>query len=157
MHIMAGTVELINLENYGCCLLNLATGEKEFYRGKEKRIPYFTGFYFKFENTFFALYPTENGPIMYYEGQEYKLKKAVNTKLYLVKFHFSKKECYALWYTDDVDGFLLDDNGKIRSFVSEEETRLFANRKGYHLLEYFFRSCTIGKLQVFGRQQRRGC
>lgn len=29
MHIMAGTVELINIENYGCCLLNLATGEKE--------------------------------------------------------------------------------------------------------------------------------
>lgn len=48
------------------------------------------------------------------------LCKEIIMKLYLVKFHFSKKECYALWYTDDVDGFLLDDNGKIRSFVSEE-------------------------------------
>lgn len=76
--------------------------------------------------------------------------KEIIMKLYLVKFQFSKKECYALWYTDDVDGFILDENGKIRSFASEEKTRLFANRKGYHLLEYFFRSCTNGKLQVFG-------
>ena len=61
------------------------------------------------------------------------LCKEIIMKLYLVKFQFSKKECYALWYTDDVDGFLLDDNGKIRSFASEEETRLFANREGYYL------------------------
>ena len=42
------------------------------------------------------------------------LCKEIIMKLYLVNFQFSKKECYALWYTDDVDGFLLDDNGAVR-------------------------------------------
>lgn len=55
-------------------MLNKRTGEREYNKGK-KQIPYFTGLYFKAENTFFALYPTENGPIMYYEGKEYPLKK----------------------------------------------------------------------------------
>jgi len=37
--------------------------------------------YFKDENTFFALYPTENGPTMYYKGKEYPLKKDLHISL----------------------------------------------------------------------------
>lgn len=67
-------IELSNIEIYEHCMLNKRTGEREYSKGK-KQIPYFTGLYFKEENTFFALYPTENGPVMYYEGKEYPLKK----------------------------------------------------------------------------------
>lgn len=67
-------IELSNIEIYEHCMLNKRTGERKYNKGK-KQIPYFTGLYFKAENTFFALYPTENGPIMYYEGKEYPLKK----------------------------------------------------------------------------------
>ena len=63
-------IELSNIEIHEHCMLNKRTGEREYSKGK-KQIPYFTGLYFKAENTFFALYPTENGPIMYYEGKEY--------------------------------------------------------------------------------------
>lgn len=67
-------IELSNIEIYEHCMLNRRTGEREYNKGK-KQIPYFTGLYFKAENIFFALYPTENGPIMYYDGKEYPLKK----------------------------------------------------------------------------------
>lgn len=67
-------IELSNIEIHEHCMLNKRTGEREYNKGK-KQMPYFTGLYFKAENTFFALYPTENGPIMYYEGKEYPLKK----------------------------------------------------------------------------------
>lgn len=67
-------IELSNIEIHEHCMLNKRTGEREYNKGK-KQIPYFTGLYFKAENTFFALYPTENGPIMYYEGKEYPLMK----------------------------------------------------------------------------------
>ena len=33
------------------------------------------------EMTFFAIYPTENGPVMYYEGKEYALSKELHITL----------------------------------------------------------------------------
>lgn len=33
------------------------------------------------ERTFFAIYPTEKGPIMYYEGNEYALNKKLHITL----------------------------------------------------------------------------
>lgn len=44
--------------------------EKIYNKGK-KQISYFTGQYFKDRETFFALYPTENGPVMYYQAIKY--------------------------------------------------------------------------------------
>lgn len=38
---------------------------------------------------FFALYPTDNGPIMYYEGKEYPLKKDLH--IYLTKTEKSRE------------------------------------------------------------------
>lgn len=73
-------IELSNLEIYEICILNVKTGEKEFNKGK-KQIPCYTGSYFRDEKTFFALYPTEKGPIMYYEGIEYPLKKDLHIRL----------------------------------------------------------------------------
>lgn len=73
-------IELSNIEIYEYCTLNIKTGEKEYYKAK-KKIPYFTGFYYKHDDIFFALYPTVNGPIMYYEGKEYPLKKDLHISL----------------------------------------------------------------------------
>lgn len=81
-------IELSNIEIHEHCMLNKRTGEREYSKGK-KQIPYFTGLYFKAENTFFALYPTENGPIMYYEGKEYPLKK--NLHICLIKTEKSRE------------------------------------------------------------------
>lgn len=79
--IMNDTViELSNIEIYEHCILNLMTGEKEYNKGK-KRIPCFTGLYFKNGDIFFALYPTKNGPLMYYEGKEYPLNKDLHISL----------------------------------------------------------------------------
>ena len=69
-------------------MLNRITGEREYNNGK-KQMPYFTGKYFKEENIFFALYPTDNGPIMYYEGKEYPLKKDLH--IYLTKTEKSRE------------------------------------------------------------------
>ena len=75
---MIGTVvELSNIEIHEHCMLNRITGERE-YNNEKKQMPYFTGLYFEEENVFFALYPTENGPIMYYEGKEYPIKAGEN-------------------------------------------------------------------------------
>lgn len=73
-------IELSNIEIYEHCMLNLNTGKKT-YNKEKKQINSFTGLYFKDENTFFALYPTENGPIMYYEGKKYPLKKDLDIRL----------------------------------------------------------------------------
>lgn len=73
-------IELANVEIYEFCMLNIRTGEKEYYKG-EIRIPYYMGEYFRDENTFFALYPTKKGPVMYYEGKEYPLRKDLHISL----------------------------------------------------------------------------
>lgn len=73
-------IELSNVEIYEHCMLNIRTGEKEYDKGK-KRIPHYTGSYFRDENTFFALYPTKKGPVMYYEGKEYPLRKDLHISL----------------------------------------------------------------------------
>lgn len=73
-------IELSNIEIHEHCMLNIRTGEKEYNKGK-KKISHFTGMYFKDKDTFFALYPTENGPIMYYEGKEYPLNKDLHIGL----------------------------------------------------------------------------
>lgn len=67
-------VELLNVEMWERCELNTKTGEKIIDK-EHKVIPYFTGLFFRDENTFFGLYPTERGPIMYYEGKEYPVTK----------------------------------------------------------------------------------
>nr|MCR5836967.1 hypothetical protein [Lachnospiraceae bacterium] len=62
-------IELSNIEINEFCRLDKSTSEKEFYN--KKKIHSFTGLYYKEEDLFFALYPTESGPMMYYEGKEY--------------------------------------------------------------------------------------
>lgn len=83
-------IELSNIEIYEHCMLNISTGEKEYSKDK-KKIPYFTGLYFKDSDTFFALYPTQNGPMMYYQGKEYPLKNDLH--IHLTKMETSREFC----------------------------------------------------------------
>lgn len=119
MNSIKNVVELSNIEIHEHCMLNLKTGEKEYNRGK-KKIPYFTGVYFRDENTFFALYPTKSGPIIYYEGDKYPLKKELqidlikteNNRIFSIKeYNISikyKPSLYVgfdVWSEEDVDLF----------------------------------------------------
>ena len=73
----------IELKNYGIakyCLLNKETGVAVFFKG-DKKTPGFTGIYFKDENTFFAIYPTLNGPVAFYEGKEYSINRKLTVTL----------------------------------------------------------------------------
>ena len=71
-------VELSNIEIHEHCILNIKTGEIEY---NKNIIPYHKGSYFKDEKTFFALYPTESGPMMFYKKKEYPLKKNLHISL----------------------------------------------------------------------------
>ena len=68
-------IEVSNIEIYEFCMLNIITGEKVF--SGEKKVSGFTGLYFRNEDTFFALYPTEDGPVAWYDGKEYPITKAL--------------------------------------------------------------------------------
>lgn len=57
----------------------------------------------------------------------------VQETYYLVTFRISEKEYYTFWYSDDIDGFLLDRNRKLRFFPEKEEALSFAKEKGFLL------------------------
>ena len=79
---MEHVIELVSCETYNCCALDLNTGQiTELYSGNEKLIKGFTGFFFADGDTFFALYPTETGPMIYYKGKSYPLHKGLNIEL----------------------------------------------------------------------------
>lgn len=69
-------IELKHIEIGECCMLNCITGEKFFYKKPIKNE--FTGLYFRDESQFFAIYPTDKGPMMYYENKEYPLLPNLN-------------------------------------------------------------------------------
>ena len=76
---MKEKIELKNIEICEYCLLDLLTGEKIFYKKpKEKG---FTGLYFYDKQNFFAIYPSNEGPMIYYCGRKYQLKKELHIKL----------------------------------------------------------------------------
>lgn len=113
-------VELRNIEIYLCCKLDLSTGERSYCNLSEKTKG-FTGLYFEDDNNFFAIYPTKNGPIMYYDGKEYPLNKDLHIKMVKqgklrelfieeydidIKYHTSKYLDFDVWSTEmDVDLF----------------------------------------------------
>lgn len=54
----------------------------------------------------------------------------------LVQFKFIQDQCkeyYTFWYTDDIDGFVTDQDGKIKSFSTKREAMAFAKEKEFSL------------------------
>ena len=52
---------------------------------------------------------------------------------YLVHFQLFKNNYYTFWYTDEFDGFLLDDRGMLQSFPTKDAAVLFAEEEGFLL------------------------
>lgn len=126
-------IELSNIEIYEHCILNIRTGEKE-YNKKKKQIPYFTGLYFKDENTFFAVYPTEYGPIMYYEGKEYGLNKELHISVKKIgewrEFNIQEYNIHIKYRTSQYIGFDV--------WSKEEDVDLFYQiEQSYQKEEYY--------------------
>ena len=82
--------ELSNFAKYAeHGFLDIDTNSTSFYRG-DKKIPGFTGFYHCEDydclpppdgTKIFALYPTQAGPIAYYDGKEYAIKPELTVTL----------------------------------------------------------------------------
>lgn len=64
---------------------------------------------------------------------------------YIIRFEDEKIARYAIWYTDDEDGFVCE-NGHIRFFTSEEALKAYADAKSISLHDevYFF---DIGRMK----------
>lgn len=77
---MSKIIELTNYEIHEFCLLSKKTGETVFYKG-ESKIPEFTGLYFRNDNVFFAIYPSEEGPMIFYKKRECKISKDLSIKV----------------------------------------------------------------------------
>ena len=71
--------ELANVEICEYCMLNLETCEITFSKNSVQEG--FTGLYFRDENNFFAIYPSESGPVIFFEGKEYEINKELAISL----------------------------------------------------------------------------
>ncbi|WP_347286086.1 hypothetical protein [uncultured Bacteroides sp.] len=58
------------------------------------------------------------------------MSEELQKQYYLIKFKILQETYYAIWYTDDIDGFLLDKDGMLKSFPTKEEAMAFAREEG---------------------------
>jgi len=78
---MNGKHELSNFEiPIERCTLDVDTNNQAFYRG-DKKVPGFTGLYFRDDCTFFAIYPSVDGPTVFFGGKEYAINVALTITL----------------------------------------------------------------------------
>jgi len=135
--IMVRQVEVTNLETGEYCMLNILSGDKSFYK-TEKQIPYFTGLYFRDKDTFFALYPTEDGPIMYYGGNEYPLNKKLHIKLRKMgdwrEFCIEDYDIHIKYRTSKYIGFDV--------WSEEEDVDLFYQIEKYYKSDEYYKKFT---------------
>lgn len=73
-------IGISNIEIYEFCKLNLETGEKKFYNDYLE-FKEFNGFYYKDRETFFAIFASDQGPQIYFKGNEYLLRKDLHISL----------------------------------------------------------------------------
>lgn len=130
-------IELSNIEIYEHCILDIRTGKKDFNKDK-KKIPNFTGLYFKDEKNFFAIYPTENGPIMYYGDKEYPLNKKLHIKLKKMgdwrEFSIEDYDIHIRYRTSKYIGFDV--------WSEEEDVDLFYQIEKYYKSDEYYKKFT---------------
>lgn len=74
------------------------------------------------------------------------MNENLREKYYLVQFKIFQKEYDTFWYTDDVDGFMLDTNNMLKSFPTKDQATAFADKEGFLLdTEAFLVSTSILK------------
>ena len=49
------------------------------------------------------------------------MNEKLREKYYLVQFKILQKEYDTFWYTDDVDGFMMDTDNTLKSFPTKEQ------------------------------------
>ena len=76
-------IVLRNIDIAEYCNLDLETGKMEFSKATKatQALPKSMGKYFRDEKTFFALYRTETGPMIYYKGESFPLRKILHITL----------------------------------------------------------------------------
>ena len=129
---MYNKIELKNLEIWEYCLLDIKTGKKTFY--KKPTMEGFTGLYFKDENNFFAIFPSETGPIMYFREKMYPLKKDLHISVKKMgdwrEFRIEEYDIYIKYRTSKYIGFDVWSN--------EEDVDLFYQiEQSYKNEEYY--------------------
>ncbi len=77
---MIDTIGLINYEVKEFCSLNRKTGCVKYYTEREEA-PEVLGMYFRNEDIFFALYPSEEGPRLFFENREYSISRDLTITL----------------------------------------------------------------------------
>jgi len=77
--------DCIELKNYGVseyCILDTSNKSITFSNtSKTPESTAFTGLYFRDDNTFFAIYPSEDGPTVFFGGKEYAINEALTITL----------------------------------------------------------------------------
>lgn len=74
------------------------------------------------------------------------MNEKLREKYYLVQFKILQKEYDTFWYTDDVDGFMMDTGNMLKSFPTKEQAVAFADKEGFLLdTEAFLVSTSILK------------
>ena len=74
------------------------------------------------------------------------MNEKLREKYYLVQFKILQKEYDTFWYTDDVDGFMMDTDNTLKSFPTKEQAVAFADKEGFMLdTEAFLVSTSILK------------
>ena len=131
-------VELVNVEIYEFCALNIETGEREFI---EKKASCFSGLYFRSENIFFALYPTCKGPVIFYQGKEYALSKNLHISLIkegkIRRFYIEEYNICIVYPTSKYLGFDV--------WSEEEDVDLFYKIEQSYKKDEFYRKFTVQK------------
>ena len=61
------------------------------------------------------------------------MNEKLREKYYLVQFKILQKEYDTFWYTDDVDGFMMDTDNTLKSFPTKEQAVAFADKEGFML------------------------
>lgn len=61
------------------------------------------------------------------------LNKEEIIEFYPINFKVNQTEYCTLWYTDEIDGFLQDEDKKIKFFANVGEAKAFTESKGYSI------------------------
>lgn len=70
---MIDSIELMNIEKYEFCVLNVKSCKIK--KIAKKSNSYFTGLYYQTNDCFFAIFPTVNGPTIFFDNKTYIISK----------------------------------------------------------------------------------
>ncbi len=145
---MKVVIELVRYERFGCCALNRLTGEIDYYINKIYKT--FTGAYFKDRNTFFALYPTESGPKIFYNNKEYQIHKGLSIN---IKRKNKNRKFILKDYNIEID-YLESEFLGVDEWSEEIDVDLFYRLEQIYLDDSFYERYTLTKFHLENTKKR---